>query len=139
MPIKLPPISSEELEHIEDAWLDDAFERKLQQLGDNLSPIKNSAQIVESLLGEKQPNGITAKIEQTSGGAATAFAPAKIKPKFVIPTFDDEEESSEIPVLPENPSEEQLWHYAENHPMVKKALRIFRGKIVEVKQESDAV
>ena len=138
MPIKLPPITAEELEHIEDAWLDDAFERKLLQFGDDLSPLKNVVQIVELLLGENQQNGLTAKIEFSNGGTATAFAPAKDKPKFVIPNFDDAEESSEIPVLPENPTEEQLWQYAQNHPMVKKALRIFRGKIVEVKQEKQA-
>jgi DNA polymerase-3 subunit gamma/tau len=135
MPIKLPPISSEELEHIEDPWLDDAFERRLQQLGDDLRPIKNAAKFVELLLGENQPNGFTAKIETSNGnGAATAFAPAKNKPNFVIPNFNEEEESTEIPVLPENPTEEEMWHYAQNHPLVKKALRIFRGKIVEVKK-----
>ena len=130
MPIKLPPISSEELEHIEDDWLDNAFERKMQQFGDDLNPIKTASQIVELLFGEKE-NSFTAKIE-TANGAATAFAPAKIKPNFVIPTFDDEDASTEIPILPENPTEEDLWQYAQNHPMVKKAIRILRGKIVEV-------
>ena len=72
------------------------------------------------------------KIETTNGSTAAAFAPAKIKPNFVIPNFD-EEEASEIPVLPENPTQEEMWHYAQNHPLVKKALRIFRAKIVEVK------
>jgi DNA polymerase-3 subunit gamma/tau len=134
MPIKLPPISSEELEHIEDAWLDDAFERRLQQLGDDLRPIKNAAQFVELLLGENQSNSFTAKVETNGSGAATAFAPAKDKPNFVIPNFDEQEESAEIPVLPENPTEEEMWHYAQNHPLIKKALRIFRGKIVEVKK-----
>jgi len=138
MPIKLPPISSEELEHIEDAWLDDAYERKLLLLGDNLSQIKSATQIVELLLGEQQRQSAAAKIEMTNGGAATAYAPAKAKPTFIIHNFDDEtEELSELPVLPDNPSEEQLWQYAQNHPMVKKALRIFRGKIVEVTQESN--
>jgi DNA polymerase III gamma/tau subunit len=109
MPVKLPPISSEELEHIEDAWLDDAFERKLLQLGDNLSPIKDAARFVEILLGENQQNNLTATIETSNGGTATAFAPAKAKPNFVIPNFDEDEESSEIPVLPENPTEEEMW------------------------------
>jgi len=131
LPMKLPPILSEELEHIEDAWLDDAFERKLQQLGDDLSPIKNASEIVELLLGENQQNSFAAKIEISKGGAAAAFAPAKDKPSFVIPEFD-EEESVEIPVLPENPTEEEMWQYAQNHPLVKKVMRVFRGKIVEV-------
>ncbi|MBA4121066.1 MAG: DNA polymerase III subunit gamma/tau [Acidobacteria bacterium] len=137
LPMKLPPILSEELEHIEDAWLDDAFERKLQQLGDDLSPIKNASEIVESLLGENQQNSFAAKIEFSNGGAATAFAPAKDKPSFVIPEFD-EEESTEIPVLPENPTDEEMWQYAQNHPLVKKVLRVFRGKIVEVNRIQDS-
>ncbi len=135
MPVKLPPISSEELEHIDDDWLDNAFDRKLQQLGDDLSPIKNAPQIVELLFSENQQNNFTAKIETANGGAATAAAPAKNKPNFIIPTFDDEEASTELPILPENPTEEDLWQYAHNHPMVKKALRIFRGKIIEVTRD----
>jgi DNA polymerase III subunit gamma/tau len=139
IPIKMPPISAEELEHIEDTWLDDAYERRLQKLGDDLAPIKNASKIVEFLLGENQPNGgFAARVEFSNGsGAASAgaaFAPAKNKPNFVIPDFGEEEESGEIPVLPENPTEEQMWNYAENHPLIKKALRIFRGKLVEVEK-----
>jgi DNA polymerase III subunit gamma/tau len=129
MPLKFPPISSEDLEHIEDNWLDDAYERKLQGLGDDLKPILTASNIVEILLAENRENNLTAKIETTNGAAA---APAKIKTNFVIPTF--EEESNEIPVLPENPTEEQMWEYAQNHPLVKKALRIFRGKLIEVRK-----
>ncbi|MCY7375056.1 MAG: DNA polymerase III subunit gamma/tau [Pyrinomonadaceae bacterium] len=131
MPLKFPPISSEDLEHIEDSWLDDAYERRLQQLGDDLKPIHNASNIVEVLLAENR-NNLTAKIE-TANGAATAAAPAKIKSNFVIPDFD-ENESTEMPVLPENPTEEQMWEYAQKHPLVKKALRIFRGKLIEVRK-----
>ena len=129
MPLKFPPISAEDLEHIEDSWLDDAYERKLQQLGDDLKPLPNVSHIVEIMLAENRDTNLTAKIESTNGAAA---APAKIKPNFVIPTF--EEVSNEIPLLPENPTEEQMWEYAQNHPLVKKALRIFRGKLVEVRK-----
>ncbi len=132
MPIKLPPISSEELEHIEDAWLDDAFERKLQTLGDDLAPLKNAAQIVELLLGDNQQNTFAARMEISNGGAAVA--PAKIKPNFSIPDFDEENEPPEMPVLPENPTEEEMRRYAENHPIVRKLLKTFRGQIVEVKR-----
>lgn len=132
MPVKMLPITAEELEHIEDNWLDEAYERRLQKLGDDLQPIKNAAQIVEILLAENSGNPLTASIE-TSNGSAAATAPAKAKPIFVIPDFS-ENESNEIPVLPENPTEEQLWEYANNHPLVKKALRIFRGKLIEVKK-----
>lgn len=132
MPLKLPPISAEELEHTEDAWLDDAFERKLNQLGDDLTPLKNISDLVALLLGETPQNNFPAHVE-TSGGNSAAAAPAKIISNFVMPDFD-EEISGEIPVLPENPTEEEMWHYASSHPMMKKALRMLRGKIVEVKK-----
>ena len=133
MPIKFPPVSAEELEHIEDGWLDEAFERKLLSSGDNLSPIPNASEIVEFLLNDNFTNPISAISEKTNGGSAAAFAPAKEIISFVPPGYEAEI-SEEIPELPENPTEEQLRHYAENHPLVKKALRIFRGEIVEVRQ-----
>jgi len=34
-----------------------------------------------------------------------------------------------MPTLSENPTEEEMLAYAQAHPLVKKALRIFRGKI----------
>ncbi len=132
MPIKMLPISAEELEHIEDNWLDDAYERRLQELGDDLKPIKTASNLVEILLAENRENNLSATIE-TSNGTAAATAPAKVKTNFVIPDFS-ENESNEIPVLPENPTEEQMWEYANNHPLVKKALRIFRGKLIEVRK-----
>lgn len=133
MPIKMLPISSEELEHIEDNWLDETYERRLQQLGDDLKPIKTVAQLVELLLAENQED-IPAANSENSNGAGAAAAPAKSKPAFIVPDFSANE-SDEIPVLPENPTEEQMWEYANNHPLVKKALRIFRGKLIEVRKD----
>jgi DNA polymerase III subunit gamma/tau len=135
MPSKLPPISSEELEHIEDSKLDDAYEAKLQRLGDNLYPIKNASKIVEVLLGENYGGGVSATIESSNGGAAaTAAAPARQKTVFEIPVFETEDETLPLPELSDNPTEEELWHYAQSHPLTKKLLRIFRGKLVEVKK-----
>ena len=132
MPLKLPPIDAEELEHIEDAWLDDAYDRKLQISGDDLSPIPSASNFVEILLGGNALNQLSATIEKSVSGTATAFAPAKSPVTFVPPGYE-EEISEEIPKLPDDPTDADLWQYAENHPLVKKALRIFRGKIVEVK------
>jgi DNA polymerase-3 subunit gamma/tau len=133
MPVKMPPISSEELEHVEDKWLDDDYERKLQHLGDNLFPIENASKIVEFVLGAAQSSDVGAAVE-TSNGNGAAFAPAKDKhPIFVPPDFDDEIDE-ELPVLSDDPTEEEMLEYAHRHPLVKKALRIFRGKIVEVKK-----
>ena len=131
IPVKLEPIDSDELEHIEDTWLDDAYERRLQILGDDLTPIPNASKLVEILLGAESSVRSSVTIETSNGGGA-AFAPAKQPIAFVPPGYE-EEISEEIPELPENPTDQELWKYAENHPLVKKALRIFRGKIVEVK------
>ncbi|MGI9055572.1 MAG: DNA polymerase III subunit gamma/tau [Pyrinomonadaceae bacterium] len=134
MPSKLPPISSEELEHIEDNKLYDAYEMKLQKLGDNLYPIKNASKIVEVLLGENHDGGVSATIETPSNGNGTAAAPARQKTVFEIPVSETEDETLPLPELSDDPTEEELWHYAESHPLTKKLIRIFRGKLVEVKK-----
>jgi DNA polymerase-3 subunit gamma/tau len=134
MPVKLPPISSEELEHVEDNWLDADYERKLQYLGDKLFPIENASQIVEFVIGTNQANNVGATIEASNGNAAAAFAPAKSQPIFVPPDFDDDDDDSEMFELSDDPTEEEMLRYAHAHPLVKKALRIFRGKIIEVKK-----
>ena len=127
---KMPQISAEDLEHIEDNWLDAAFEAKLTREGDDLLPIRNASKIAEPLFEiVKSPT-----LPANTTGSSAATAPAREKPTFTIPDFESEEESDEIPVLPENPTQEELLIYAHNHPMVKKALRIFRGKIVEIKK-----
>ncbi len=130
MPVKMSLMTAEELEHVEDAWLDADFERKLLSSGDKLIPFKNVSQMVELLLERDTRNPFADKTE--SSGSETSSAAAKSKSSFVMPAFEEEEISDEMPVLPENPTDEQLWQYAENHPLVKKAMRIFRGKIIEV-------
>jgi DNA polymerase III gamma/tau subunit len=129
---KMPQISAEDLEHIEDNWLDAAYEATLTRAGDNLLPIKNAAKIVEPLFENSKIQTLSLKSEYSNGSSAAA--PAREKPAFAIPVFDSEEDSDEIPTLPENPTEEELLVYAHSHPMIKKALRIFRGKIIEIKK-----
>ena len=128
IPIKLSPITEEELEHVDDKQLDEAFERKLARLGDNLYPIKNASKLVETAL---QNN--TVKVEVSNGNSATAAAPARDYSAF-MPKLDDETET-EMPTLSENPTEEEMLAYAQAHPLVKKALRIFRGKITLRKED----
>ncbi len=72
-----------------------------------------------------------------SNGSTIAFAPAKDnKALEIVAEMSKVEEIDEtIPELPDNPTEEELWKYAENHPKVKKVLRIFRGKLVGVKKD----
>jgi len=130
MPVKMPPISSEELEHFDDDKLDTAYENRLAREGDKLLPIVEASKIAEKLIGVSEQITLN---DQTNGSAA---ATAKAKPIFEIPNFETEDESDELSVLPENPTREQLMEYAQKHPTVKKVLRAFRGKIVEVKKVS---
>ncbi len=126
-PIRLPDISSEDLEHIEDAKLDLAYEERLWREGDDLKSIKNASLIVTKLISSNAaPPGMS------TTGAAVAVA--KANPDFKIEIPDYSNESEEIPILPDHPTEQDLMKYAENHPKVKMALRIFRGKIVKIKK-----
>lgn len=131
---KLPLISAEELEHFDDNKLDDAFENKLARIGDNLFPFINAQLLAQMILGGNLSK--SGDQLETSSGNGTAFAPAKTKPSFEIPNFDADDEPVELPVLSENPTQEELMAYAHAHPLVRKALRIFRGKIIEVKKQS---
>ncbi len=130
LPIRMPEISAEDLEHIEDAKLDAAFETRLLREGDNLKPIKNASQIIANILQ-------ATIVSPTVSAKGSAAAPAKTKPKieFQIPTFETETDASEPVILPENPTEAEMWQYAENYPAIKLALRIFRGKIVGVTKQ----
>jgi DNA polymerase-3 subunit gamma/tau len=129
--VKLPPISSEDLEHIADSWLDGAYESRLQLTGDDLAPIKNATQIVEALIGfAAEANNETAKISSANvnGSATTRILPE------VIQTFEDESSPDNLPSPPKNATQEELLQYANAHPVVKNILRIFRGKIVEIER-----
>lgn len=130
--LELSQISSEELEHIEDNWLDSAYEKKLLLSGDELSFIPNASKLIEHLIGNSSEKTET-QSEISNGNSAAAAARAK-EISHLIPQLSEEEISEEVPVLPENPTEAELYKYAESHPLVKKALKIFRGKIMEVKK-----
>ena len=127
-------ITSEELEHIEDNWLDAAYEKKLMLAGDDLTFIPNASKIVENIIGNSLIKD-TIEVESSNGNTALGVARAR-EIAGMIPQLNEEEISEEIPVLPENPSEAELYQYAESHPLVKKALKIFRGKIIKVKKIS---
>jgi hypothetical protein len=53
------------------------------------------------------------------------------------PDLDPVQEEYEPVTLPENATEEELLAYAANHPLAKRAMRIFRAKIVEVTRIRD--
>ena len=135
MPVKLEPISSEDLEHFEDKKLDKDFEERLLREGDDLKLLGDPRSLISALFGarsEKTPASQPESGSQTNG-SGTATAPAKNKALEIVSELaQDVEFNDEAPVLPENPTEEELWQYADNHPLVKRVKNVFRGKLVKV-------
>ncbi|HUF04581.1 MAG TPA: DNA polymerase III subunit gamma/tau [Aridibacter sp.] len=131
MPVKLPPIPAEELDHIEDAWLDAAFERALERAGDDLVPIADASSLARQIVGEIREDDPRDEVPEPKARASEPNRALEIVEEMARePDFD-----GVIPVLPEDPSEEDLLRFAEAHPLVKKAKRMFRGEIVEVRQD----
>jgi DNA polymerase-3 subunit gamma/tau len=131
LPVKLAPIDAEALEHVEDTWLDAAYDRKLANSGDDLLPIEGADALIRSILGKSAAESATRT--NSNGSTASAAAPA-MTPVYLPPDLDTADEESEPDALPENATDEELLAYAANHPLAKKAMRIFRAKIVSVKR-----
>ena len=124
--LPLPIIDSEDLEHVEDAWLDNAFDERLLASGDDLMPIPNASSIAAHAIGGRRET-VTVATNGLSNGSGTAAAPARETPVYAPPVFDDGL-AEELPSLSENPTEEELIAYANAHPLVKKALPHIRRK-----------
>jgi len=137
MPARLPPISSEDLEHVEDKWLDSAYEKRLQISGDDLGPITNASELVESLIGFASGKDVEIEAISPSQVNGSAAAPARIIPD-VFQTLEEETDADSLPPLPENASPEEILAYANAHPAVRNVLKIFRGKIVETSRRNRA-
>ena len=125
MPVRLPPISSEDLEHVENDWLDNAYDAKLARSGDDLAPIRNASGLAASLLRRS-----AASVGGTING--TAAAPAIDISVYSAPVFEDEAAEAAVP-LPAEPTNEELLKYAQSHPLTRRAMRIFKAKVIEVK------
>ncbi|HSU25388.1 MAG TPA: hypothetical protein VLI65_05370, partial [Pyrinomonadaceae bacterium] len=132
LPIKLPPIASEDLEHVEDGWLDNAYEEKLARSGDDLSPFRNASALIASI-GVFNSNGAG-----NGGNGRGVHSSVVENPAYALPAFETEEVQEQLPTLPENPTDEELLAYAQAHPRVKKAMRVFRAKIVEIRKQPPA-
>jgi DNA polymerase III subunit gamma/tau len=132
-PVRMASLSSAELEHIDDPRFDDAYDEKLRLSGDDLLPLKNTEQLIEALLGKAAASSAMITQKPAANGSAAAAAPAydiaKIRDVIVPKT-----EPVELPVLNSDPSEEELLAYANAHPTVQAAKRIFRAKIVSVRK-----
>ncbi|MGB7200723.1 MAG: DNA polymerase III subunit gamma/tau [Pyrinomonadaceae bacterium] len=132
--VRLAPLTSADLEHIADQRLDDAYEEKLSFTGDDLLPIGNAAKFAEAFSQTSQP--IIQK--PLSNGTATATGAAATAPAIdvsaMIPDHIREMEDIELPTLGDNPTDEELRAYAEAHPAVRRAKRVFQAKIIGVKR-----
>jgi len=128
MPVKLAPIDAELLEHVDDTWLDAAYENKLERSGDDLSPMADASRLVVDLLGKSVAAGVG---HAAANGSAAAAAPA-LSLTYTPPDFSESDDIPEPASLSENATDEELLAYASNHPLARKAMRIFRAKIVEV-------
>ena len=141
MPVKLEPIDSEELEHTADKWLDNVYDYKLQHEGDNLRAIPNASKIIQDLLNIKEESQVTNGNSPASQSNSSAFATAQTKQNKALDIVAEmttyEEIDETIPDFPDNPTEDELFKYASNHPAVKKVLRIFRGRLVKVSKTEE--
>lgn len=124
---KLPPLTSEQLEHIEDKWLDPAYELKLALSGDDLLPFSNISDLRTQLLGAE-----TVAATVTSSASGAAAAPARDLSRYMPELSANENETGEMPVLPPEAGPEEMRAFANAHPVVRRAMRIFRAEIVSV-------
>jgi DNA polymerase-3 subunit gamma/tau len=125
--VRLAPIPSSELEHIEDRRLDEAYEAKLALTGDDLMPLKSMSEFVGAMFGPSTPKPIS----MSNGSAA---APVRTVDVSAIRPKLPDDEPVEIPILGTDPTEEELMNYANALPAVRAAKRVFRAKVIEVKK-----
>ncbi len=133
-PVRLARLSADELEHFEDKKLDDGYEDKLGIVGDDLLPIKGSNKLIEALFGEAIAEPvIEPRSRPATNGSSQAAA---VAPTLEATKLRDEmvpkQEDIELPALTADPTEEELLAYANAHPSVRAAMRVFRAKIIEV-------
>lgn len=128
MPVRLAKLSSEELEHIADERLDAAYEEALRAIGDDLGPINSASEIVNVLFGETET--LAPRVAYSNGNGAAATAP-KRDMSHLIPDLKPSTDNIELPVLGDDPTQDELIAYANAHPTVRIAKHIFKAEVVE--------
>ncbi len=125
--VALPEIEPQMLEHFDDTWLDNAYEQRMILSGDLPQPIPQVHLIAELAIGAAaSQNGISSKPETES--VTTSVRPVN------IPFLPKPEQLEPLPELSAEPTKDELFAYANAHPLVKQALKIFNGEILEVKK-----
>jgi len=128
---RLASLTSEELEHFDDPRLDAGYEEKLSFSGDPLLPLATAKQLVIDLFGVEETLPVRAPM--TNGNAAAATAP-KRDMSHLIPDLGRSDAPVEMPVLSAEPTAADLVKFAEAHPTVRTAMRVFRATVLEAKR-----
>ncbi|MBL8182909.1 MAG: DNA polymerase III subunit gamma/tau [Blastocatellia bacterium] len=123
--LSLATLTSEELEHFDVGPLDERYEELLKRAGDDLLPLKSASSLVEAFTS---PEKVRRMAFQASNGAATAAVPARDM-SHLIPDLKSSDNVGEVPVLSDSPTEEEVRAFAEAHPTIRMAKRIFRAEI----------
>lgn len=123
--LSLATLSSEELEHFDVGPLDDRYEEVLLRAGDDLLPLENATSLVEAFTSPEKARRMAF---QASNGTATAAVPARDM-SHLIPDLKSNDNVGEVPVLSDSPTDDELRAFAEAHPTIRMARRIFRAEI----------
>ena len=132
LPVKLPHIKSEDLEHFDDKSLDAQFHRKLEILDEDRRPIQGAGEWIRRAIGHSQAKDI--HVPARNGSAA---APARAPLNIQIPDFTEERSESELPYPGQNASDDEFIAYANSNPAVKLLQRVFRARITGVVRKSE--
>jgi len=132
LPVKLPPIASEDLEHFDDKRLDAQFDRKLEILEEN-GPIPQAAELVRRAIGQGSVRTQTVTVSNGGSAAVPARAPLNIQ----IPDFSADENEVELPWPGDGATEEQLIAYANSQRPVRLLRRVFRAKVTAVTSKTE--
>ncbi|MEQ1765677.1 MAG: DNA polymerase III subunit gamma/tau [Pyrinomonadaceae bacterium] len=127
LPVKLPRIASEDLEHFDDKALDAQFDRKLEILDETNGPIPGATAIARQAIGQV---ATAARSVSVSNGAAAA--PARTPLNIQIPDFTEDETAPELNPPGDAATEEELLAYANSKRSVKLLKRVFRAKVTAV-------
>ena len=128
LPSKLPPLTSEDLAHIDDAWLDDAYERALMFSGDDLMPIASATEFVATFV---EPHAAAHAAAGSGGTSVKTFDLSLIPPR----RDDSEDDTMPATELSADPTDEELLEYVRQLPTIRRVMRIFRAEIVGIETQ----
>jgi DNA polymerase-3 subunit gamma/tau len=119
---KLPPLSSEDLQHYDVEELDSAYFEKLEAYGETAAP----------LAGYVELRNYFADVALTRTTAVGVGASDLDAGRALARQLLNDDGDTEIPALGEDPSDEELLAYANALPKIRSLKRVFGAKVVEV-------